>query len=61
LPETASLAQAVALIAMKGLHRIPIVGSDGKVIGIVCAVDAMGWLARQERWPPGLLATLQGN
>lgn len=61
LPETASLAQAVTLIAMKGLHRIPIVGSDGKVIGIVCAVDAMCWLARQEGWPPGFLATLQGN
>jgi len=51
LHQTASLAQAVALIAMKGLHRIPIVGADGKVIGIVCAVDAMCWLAREEGYP----------
>ncbi len=51
LHETASLAQAVALIAMKGVHSIPIVGSDGKVIGIVCAVDAMRWLARHEGCP----------
>lgn len=59
LHESASLAQAVALIATKGVHRIPIVGANGKVIGIVCAVDAMCWLARQEGCPPRFLAALR--
>jgi CBS domain-containing protein len=58
LHETASVAQAIALIAMKGVHRIPIVGSNGKVIGIVCAVDAMCCLARKEGHPPSHPSTV---
>ena len=45
LLETAALPQAIALIAIKGVHRIAVVRSDGKVVGIFSAVVAMCWLA----------------
>ncbi len=52
LPETASLAEAIALIAMKGVHHIPVLRSDGKVVGMFCALDAVCWLVHPEGCPP---------
>lgn len=48
LPETATIAQAGALMAYEGIHRVPITGSDGSVIGIVAALDVLRWMAKQD-------------
>lgn len=49
LPETASLSRAAALMAFEGIHRIPVVSSKGRVIGIVSALDITRWLAKLDR------------
>jgi CBS domain-containing protein len=48
LPGDATLAEAVALMSAKNLHRIPVVAEDGQVIGIVSSLDVMRWLAKPE-------------
>lgn len=48
LPEDASIARASALMALEGVHRVPVVSSSGKVIGILSALDVLRWLARSE-------------
>lgn len=48
LPDNASVSQAAALMALEGVHRLPIVTDDGKVAGIVTSLDLLGWLARQD-------------
>lgn len=47
LPESATLAEAAALMALEGIRRIPILNERDQVVGIVCASDILGWLARQ--------------
>jgi len=61
LPETASLAEAIALIAMKGVHHIPVVRSDGKVVGMFCALDAVCWLAHPGGRPLRSIAKLRAS
>lgn len=48
LPETASLSRAAALMAYEGIHRLPVVGPDGQLAGLVSALDIMRWMARQD-------------
>ena len=45
LPESSSLAQATAIMAQEGLHRLPIVSDSGAVVGILSALDVVRWLA----------------
>src|SRR3954470_18722757 len=47
--ETASLAEASALMALEGVHRLPVVNnaSSGKVVGVISALDVLGWFARR--------------
>jgi CBS domain-containing protein len=47
LPETASLSQAAALMVEEGVHRLPVVSSEGKVIGLLSSFDVMRWIARE--------------
>jgi CBS domain-containing protein len=47
LPETASLGQAAALMALERIHRVPIVSGDGRVVGIISTLDISQWLAEQ--------------
>jgi CBS domain-containing protein len=47
LEETAPLSYAAALMATEGVHRLPIVGNDGKVVGILSALDVLRWLAEE--------------
>lgn len=61
LPETASLAEAIELIAMMGVHHIPVVCSNGKVVGMFCAVDAVCWLAHPGGRPPRSIAKLRDS
>jgi CBS domain-containing protein len=49
LPESATIAQAAALMAYEGVHRLPVTCSDGKVVGIVSSLDILRWLTRQGR------------
>ena len=48
LPDSASVSQAAALMALEHVHRIPIVTDDGRVAGIVSSIDVLGWLGRQD-------------
>jgi len=47
LPENAPLAFAVALMASEAHLEVPVVDDDGKVVGIVTALETMRWLARR--------------
>lgn len=46
--DSAPLEQAAALMALEGVHQLPVVsaGPDGKVIGMVSALDLARWVAR---------------
>ncbi len=47
--ETASIAEASAMMALEGVHRLPVVNNamSGKVVGVVSALDVLGWFARR--------------
>ncbi len=45
LPEDAPVAFAISLLAFESLHEAPIVTSDGRVVGVVTALDVLKWLA----------------
>ena len=45
LPENATVAKASSLMVFEGVHRIPVVSSDGQVVGILSSLDILGWLA----------------
>ena len=48
LSEDAPVAEAAALMAFEGIHRVPVVAADGRVAGIVTSLDVLRWLAQQE-------------
>ena len=48
LPSDAVLSHAAALMAIEGVHRLPIVAPDGKVVGILSALDIVRWLAKHD-------------
>ena len=45
LPEKASVAHAAALMVYENVHRIPVVNTEGSVVGIIAALDVLRWLA----------------
>jgi CBS-domain-containing membrane protein len=45
LPEEAPLAYAISLMAFEGLHEVPAIASDGRVVGMLTAIDALRWMA----------------
>lgn len=45
LPEKASIAHAAALMVYENVHRIPVVSTDGSVVGLVAALDVLRWVA----------------
>ncbi len=47
IPETASIAQAAALMAFESIHRLPVVSKDGVVIGILSAMDILRFVAEK--------------
>jgi CBS domain-containing protein len=53
LPESASLSHAAALMAYENIHRVPVVGADGSVVGIVSAMDIVRWVAEQDGYVVG--------
>lgn len=46
LPENASVADAVVLMARSGRQHLPIVTAAGEVVGMLSAIDLVRWLAR---------------
>jgi CBS domain-containing protein len=48
LREDSSLSHAAALMAYEGVHRIPVVSFEGKVVGIVSSMDVVRWLAQHD-------------
>jgi len=48
LDETATVAQAAALMAHEGFHHVPVL-SHGHVVGVVSSLDIVRWLARNDR------------
>lgn len=43
--EGAPLRRAAALLAAHGLERLPVVASDGLVVGVLSALDVVRWIA----------------
>jgi len=53
LATTESIAKAAGLMAFEGVHRVAVVGEDGRVVGIIAALDILRWLARESGFPIG--------
>jgi CBS domain-containing protein len=53
LAPTATLSEAAALMAWKGVHRVPIVAASGEVLGLLGALDVIRWIAPGEAPSPG--------
>lgn len=45
LPEEAPIAYAISLMAVEGVHEVPIVSQDGAVVGMITARDALKWVS----------------
>jgi CBS domain-containing protein len=45
LAADASIARAAALMAYEGIHRVPVVSDDGRVVGLLSSLDVLRWLA----------------
>ncbi|MCA9521375.1 MAG: CBS domain-containing protein [Myxococcales bacterium] len=46
LPDEASVAQAAALMTIEGVHQVPVLDLDGRVCGIVSALDILRFYAQ---------------
>ena len=42
----AEISRAAALMAYEGVHHVVVTSAEGRAVGIVSALDVMGWLAR---------------
>src|SRR5207248_345305 len=47
LAESDSIAKAAALMAFESIHHIAVVGSDGKLTGMLSPLDVMRWMAQE--------------
>ncbi|HSP81009.1 MAG TPA: CBS domain-containing protein, partial [Myxococcaceae bacterium] len=47
IEEGAPMGRAAALMASSGVHRLIVVASDGRVVGILTALDIARWVARR--------------
>lgn len=50
VPDYASVARASAIMAEEGLVYLPVVGHDGRLVGVVTALDVLGWVAERARF-----------
>jgi CBS domain-containing protein len=49
LNETAPLSRAAALMSYEGVHRLPVVDSENRVVGILSASDVVRWIGASDR------------
>jgi CBS domain-containing protein len=47
IAEDTTIGVASALMAGEGVHRLPVLGEDGTVVGILSTLDIVRWVARQ--------------
>lgn len=48
LDERATVAHAAAMMAIEGVHHVPIVADSGCLIGVVSSMDIVRWLAEND-------------
>jgi CBS domain-containing protein len=48
--ESASVAQAAALMVYESVHRLPVVSSAGELVGMITPSDILRWLAQHSRF-----------
>lgn len=46
--EATPVSEVAALLASEGVHRAPVLGREGRVVGMVTALDLLRWLAQQD-------------
>lgn len=47
MPEDAPVINAISLMAMEGIHRVPVVRPSGEVAGLLSTLDVLRWLAQK--------------
>lgn len=47
LHESSNIGQASSLMAYEGVHRLPVVSDDGKVVGLLSSLDVLRWFGRR--------------
>ncbi len=47
LPDSVSLAQAAALLAFEGIHRVLLVDVDGRITGVLTSIDLARWMSQK--------------
>lgn len=45
IADSAPISSAAKMMASGGIHRMPVVSTSGKVVGVVSAMDVVGWVA----------------
>jgi CBS domain-containing protein len=45
--ESMSIAQAAALMAYEGVHRLPVVDDDQRLVGVLSSLDVMHWIGER--------------
>jgi predicted transcriptional regulator len=45
LPEDATVTQAAAVMACERIHRVLVVSNEGRIVGVVSALDVLRWMA----------------
>ena len=48
IPLSTPIARAAALMSTEGVHRLPVLADDGKIVGIVTPLDIVRWLAQHD-------------
>ena len=47
LEENDPVSRAAAVMAVEGVHHLPIIADHGRVVGLISTLDVSRWLARQ--------------
>ena len=57
LHESSNIGQASSLMAYEGVHRLPVVSDEGRVVGILSSLDVLRWFGRRSGYliPPGVV------
>jgi CBS domain-containing protein len=45
--ESDTVAHAAALMAFEGIHRVVVVGDDGRVVGVLASTDVLRWIGHR--------------
>jgi CBS domain-containing protein len=40
------IARAAALMAAEGVHRLPVVNENNRIVGLVSSIDVLRWVGR---------------